>query len=417
MSSQFPKEVTVAFSDGVKGFDSDNIVAKQTDRTRPGGEQSFRSAFTEWRVTEMISRTVDGLDITSELGRTLTELSIPFDIDTIPNVPFTLNAQELNDPSEVTKKVASAIKALSARLNRDVFQTILFEAGQTVTQAGSLATYNDVSAYENALLRQDLPEESLKTLVLNLKDHTTVAANLADRSDMGNKVLSAYERSLVSMSAGFDIFRTSYTPLLTAAAPAGAVTATGAQSHVPVSSVTNAQGRPSNVDNRFFDLVVNDTTGLKAGDRFTAGIEEVSLQNKEPTGELRTFTVREVVDGTTLQISPAPVDVNGATLPEQEYGNVEGPIANGQALTFVNTADAKVNAFWENDNICINIGNLAVEGLAGVNTMTDNTDSGIQLVIAYEGNVGDFTNQYRVTGFWGVTMKEPMKAGVGLANQ
>jgi len=417
MPSQFPKEVTVAFSDGVKGFDSDNIVAKQTSRTRPGGQQSFRSAFTEWRVTEMISRTVDGLDITSELGRTLTELSIPFDIDTIPNVPFTLNAQELNDPSEVTKKVKSAIKALSARLNRDVFQTILFEAGQTVTQAGALTTYNDVAAYENALLRQDLPEESMKTLVLNLGDHTTVAGNLADRSDMGNKVLSAYEKSLVSMSAGFDIFRTSYTPLLTAAAPGGAVTATGAQSHVPVASVLNAQGRPSNVDNRFFDLIVNDTTGLKAGDRFTAGVNEVSLQNKEDTGELRTFTIREVVDGTTLQISPAPVALDGGTLPEEEYANVDTAIANLQALTFINTSDAKVNAFWENDNISINVGNLAVEGLAGVNTMTDNTDSGVQLVIAYEGSVGDFTNQYRVTGFWGVTMKEPMKAGIGLANQ
>lgn len=416
MSSEFPKEVVVAFSDGVEGFDSDNIVAKQTDRTRPGNEQQFRSAFTEWRVTEMISRTVDGLDITSELGRELTELSIPFEIDIIPNVPFTLNAQELNDPSEVRKKIMSALKALSARLNRDVFDVILTEAGQTVVQAGALASYEDIAAYENALLRQDLPEETLKTLVLNLKDHRTVAGNLAARSDMGNKVLSAYERSLVSMSAGFDIFRTSYTPKLAAAA--GAATVTGAQSHIPrATDPVPGTNRTINVDNRFFELTVSDTTGMKPGDAFTAGVNEVSLINKEDTDELRTFTIRQVIDGTTIQISPAPVNVNGATLAEQEYGNVTDEIANGEPLVFVNTADAKINAFWENDNISINIGNLAVEGLAGVNTMTDSTDSGVQLVIAYEGKVGNFTNQYRVTGFWGVTMKEPMKAGRGLANQ
>lgn len=415
--SNFPKEVIVAFNDAVAGFDSDNIVAKQTGRTRPGNEQQFRSAFTEWRVVDMISRTVDGLDITSELGRALTELSVPFDIDTIPNVPFTLNAQELNDPSEVTKKIRSAVQALSARLNRDVFNTILFEAGITVTQAGALAKYEDVAAYEDALLRQDILAETMKTLVLNLKDHRTVAGNLADRQNMGNKVLSAYEKSLVSMSAGFDIFRTSYTPLLTAAAPAGAVTVNGAQSHVPAGSTT-VNGRPVNIDNRFFNLTVNDTTGLKAGDRFTVdGVEEVSLINKELTGELRTFTVRQVVDGTTLQISPAPVALTGATLAEQEYANVNDVLANGAALTFLNIVDAKVNAFWENDNISVNVGNLAVEGLAGVNVMTDVTDSGVQLIIANEGKVGNLTNQYRVTGFWGTTMKEPMKAGIGLANQ
>jgi hypothetical protein len=49
--------------------------------------------------------------------------------------------------------------------------------------------------------------------------------------------------------------------------------------------------------------------------------------------------------------------------------------------------------------------------------MRDVTDSGIQLIIANEGDLGSFTSRYRITGFWGITNKDPMKNGIILANQ
>ena len=129
-------------------FDSDNIVARNCEVNRTAGEQQFQSNYREWKPVSMISRTVDGLDITAELGKSVTELAVPFDIDTIPNVPFTLDAKELNDPRMLRKKINSAVDQLSARLNRDVVNTILRTSGQTVSIAGAMATYNDVAKAE-----------------------------------------------------------------------------------------------------------------------------------------------------------------------------------------------------------------------------------------------------------------------------
>jgi len=414
----FPKDVVVAWQESIEKFDSDNIVAKNCRVERSGGEEQFNSNFRTWKPVSMISRTVDGLDITSSLGKDVTELAVPFDIDTIPNVPFTLNAKELNDPRMLRKKINSAVDQMSARLNRDVVNVIKNQAGQTVTQSGALNTYNDIAAAESALIRQDVSQTTMKTMALNIPDYNTVSGNLAARETLGSKALGAYERSLIGDVASFDTFRTSFMPRVSAAAGT-AVTAGGDQSHIPVPSAINPlTGNTENLDNRFMPLEVVSTASVVPGDRFTvAGVFECSLINKENTGELRTFTVVGVIDATHLQISPAPVALTGATDSEQDYANVTVQIPDATNLDWVNITDAPMSAFWENDSICIPVGNLAVEGLSGVNVMRDVTDSGIQLIIANEGNVGTLANQYRITGFWGVTNEDPMKNGIVLANQ
>jgi len=425
MSNAFPKDVVVAWQESIEKFDSDNIVAKNCKVERSGGEQQFNSNFRTWKPVSMISRTVDGLDITASLGKSVTELAVPFDIDKIPNVPFTLDAKELNDPRMLRKKINSAVDQMSARLNRDVVNVIKNQSGQTVTQSGALTTYNDIAAAESALIRQDVSQTTLKTMALNIPDYNTVSGNLAARETLGQKALGAYERSLVGDVASFDTFRTSFMPQITAAAAGAVVTAGGAaQSHIPVPSQVNPlTGNTENLDNRFMSLEVDTTASVVPGDRFTiAGVFETSLINKVNTNELRTFTVVGVIDATHVNISPAPVALDGFTSgsptdSESDYANVTVALPDATALTWVNTTAAPMSAFWENDSICISVGNLAVEGLSGVNVMRDVTDSGIQLIIANEGNVGTLANQYRITAFYGITNEDPMKNGIVLANQ
>jgi hypothetical protein len=307
--------------------------------------------------------------------------------------------------------------AISSKINRSLINKALFEGGAFVSQSGALATYNDIAAYENTFLRRGIPEMDLQSLFLNLKDHGTVAGNIADLQTMGNKVLTAYERSLVSDAANFDVFRVGSNPILTAAG--GTATTTGAQSLVPAATTTNATtGNVSNVDNRFMNLVVSATASMAAGDRFTvAGVNEVHMITKDDTGELQTFTIVDVVDGTNLTISPAAVDSTGATDVEKEYGNVTAEIPAATSLTFLNTVAAPVNVFWKNDAIQLNGGNLSVGDLSGVGVMNVNSESGIQFILANEGVIGDLSNQYRMTAFWGSTLIDPLRAGIGLANQ
>ncbi len=416
MSNAFPKSVVVEFNNQVEGFEPDNIMARQSMVRDRSGEEQFQSNFREWQTIEMISTTVDGLDISASLNKDVTELAIPYDIDTIANVPFTLNAQELNSPVMLRNKIDSAFKALSARVNRDVANKVKLEGGITVVQSGALQTYNDIAAAEVAMLRRDVAPETMKSMVMNMSDYRTVSGNLAGRETLTPKALTAYEKSAIGEIAGFETFRTNFAPNI-AAAGGGATTVDGAQSLVPAPNQVTASGNTENLDNRFMNLTVDNSAGIVAGDRFTAGVNEVSLINKEDTGNLQTFTVTEVVDGTTITISPAPISVVGSTQAEKEYGNVTGPLADTQALTWLNIAAAPLNAFWENDMICLNAGSLNVDSMAGLSVMKDSTDSGIQIILASEGDLGTFTGRYRLTAFYGVTVKDPLRCGVLLANQ
>lgn len=418
--TNFPKDVVVEFNNMVEDFEDDNIISKQVKVKSSSGQQQQRTAYRTWQNVPQISTTVSGLDVTASLGKAIVQLGIPVDIDTIENVPFTIDAQDANDPMAIKEKVRSAGAALSSKINRTLINKALFEGGAFVSQAGALASYNDVAAYENAFLRRGVPEMDMQSLFLNLKDHGTVSGNIADRQTMGNKVLTAYERSLVSDAANFDVFRVGSNPILAAAAGAGAVTAGGApQLLVPAATTTNATtGNVSNVDNRFMNLQLDTTAAMVAGDRFTvAGVNEVHMITKDDTGELQTFTIVEVVDGTNLTISPAAVSKVGASDAEKEYANVTVAIPDATALTFVNTTAAPVNVFWKNDAIQLNGGNLSVGDLSGVGVMNVNSDSGIQFILANEGSLGDLSNAYRMTAFWGATLIDPLRAGIGLANQ
>jgi len=414
--TNFPKDVVVEFNDMVESFEDDTILAKAVKVKSSSAQQQQRTAYRTWQNTPQISRTVSGLDITSSLGKAITQLAIPVDINTIENVPFTIDAQDANDPMAIKSKIRSAGAALGSLINTSINNTVLFEGGAFVGQSGALATYNDIVAYENALLRRGVPETSIKSLFLNLKDHGTVSGNIADRQTMGNKVLSAYERSLVSDAANFDVFRTGSAPTLVLGG-GSAATVDGAQSLVPAANQTTAKGNVENLDNRFFDLTVDTSASWKAGDRFTAGVNEVHMVNKLDTGNLQVFTVVEVLSGTSMKISPAPVNVAGATDVEKEYGNVTAALADTAALVIVNTATAQTNVFWENDSIQLNAGNLSVGDLSGVGVMNVNSESGIQFILANEGTLGDLSNAYRLTAFWGVTLIDPLRAGIGLANQ
>lgn len=411
----FPKSVVVEFNKQVEGFEPDNIMAKQTMIRNRGGEEQFQSNFREWQTNEMISNTVDGLDISAFLATDVNELAIPYDINTIANVPFTLSALELNSPALLNNKINSAFIALSARVNRAVANKIKVEGGITVVQAGALQTYDDIAAAEVAILRRDAEESALRSMIMNMKDYRTASGNLAARQTLTPKALTAYEKSAIGDVAGFETFRTSFAPRITAAAGTAAVD--GAQSLIPTANIPGTDGNLENVDNRFMNLVVDDTTLMVAGDRFTAGVFEVSLINKEVQDELQVFTVKEVVDGTNIVISPAPVNVNGATDAEKQYGNVDAQLADAEPLVFVNTASTQINAFWQNDMISLNAGSLAVDMLPGMSVMRDVTDSGIQIILASQGDLGTFTGKFRLTAFFGVTVRDPMRCGVLLANQ
>lgn len=423
MANAFSKEEIVLFELLLEKFDPNNITAKQVMTFRPEMTQQERTGYTVWRPIPYVSTTIPGLDISAAFaaGIALTQLSVPSTIDTIENVPWTLTAQDLNDPLQRERKAESAAQKLSAVVDNAIATLIGLTGSLVVTSAAAAGGYLDVAAAETRMLAEDINIGMERTMILNGQDWQGMAGDLANRETMTGKPATAYERSYVGPIAGFDTFRASFNPTL-AAETGATITTTSAQSHVPLATVAsgNATGR-SNVDNRFFDLAVDTAVGVNVGDCFTIpGVFTVSMIHKNVTNVLRTFRVIAIPAGDlTLTISPAPVVKDGTAQSEKEYANVSVEVPTATALTFINLAAAPVNTFWTGDSVEIIEGKLATPAsdFAGVSSMRASTDSGIEILFAKGGDVGRLAADYRLTIFFGTTNLQPMMNGVMLFNQ
>ncbi len=418
MANAFSKEEVVLFEQLLEKFDADNMTAKQVAKFRPSDTDSERTNDRFWRPVPYISTTVDGIDVSAAF-QDITQLSVPAEADIIANVPWKLSALELRDPLQRERKSDSGAQALSARVNREIANLVGNTGSLVVTSTGAASGYSDIAAAEVRMLNEEIDLDVPRTYMFNGNDYKLTAADLANRETMLGKPNAAYSRSFVGPVAGFDTFRTSFQKTL--AGSSASTTVNGAQSHVPVATTANAiNGGESNVDNRFFDLTVTASAGFAVGDCITiASCTAVSMINKESLNELRVFRVTAVPDGTTLTITPPPVDATGSNQSEKEYGNVGDVAANASAIAVVNHNNAKVNTFWSNDSIEIYEARFAMpdEDMAGISTMRGSTDSGIEILFAKSGEIDDLTAKYRLTMNFGVTNLQPQMNGIQLFSQ
>lgn len=412
MANAFSKEEIVAFEKIIEKFDPNNITMKQVSTRNPDMVEQERAGYTEWRPMPYISRTKAGLSLVDGDFVDMTQLSVPVSIDQIENVPWTLSATDLNDPQQLERKTQSAAQALNAAIDRFTANLVGLQGTVVSTSAAALTGYDNLADAEASLTEIDVPLEMDRTMILNARDYNKVAGNLAERQTFTSKTLGAYERSYVGMNAGFDTFKASFQPRLAAAA-GGAITVDGAQEYVPLAQ----DGNNKNVDNRYMTLTVSATANVKAGDAFTiAGVDAVSLINKEDTGTPKTFRVISVDSGTTMTISPAIIPADGAAQSQKDYANVTTGAANLAAITWLNTQDSTVNSFWVNDAIEITGGKLA-RPQGGVDTLTMTSDTGVQFMFARQGAINSLSTKYRITVYFGATILCPEMCGIMLGGQ
>ena len=311
MANAFNKQETVMFEQVLEKFDADNMTAKNCAVFRPGAELTERSNDTIWRPVPYISTTVQGRTVSDSDFTDLTQLAVPAKADITENILWNLNAWELRDPLQRERKIDSAVQQLSAVVNRSIANVVALQGSLVTTSASAASSYDDIAEAEVRMINEECDMALDRCYIANANDYKGLAGNLAGRQTMEGKPNMAYERSYVGMIAGYDTYRTSFQPTL--AASAGSTTTTSAQSYVPLATQTNAvNGGESNVDNRFFDLAVTDSSSFAVGDVITiSGTNAVGMINKEDLSELRTFRVTDIPDGTTLEITPPPINVTG----------------------------------------------------------------------------------------------------------
>jgi hypothetical protein len=421
MANAFSKEERVAFEDILEGFNDALVLSRNVSMYNTDSTEMERSNDTIWRPQPYIAESFDGLDQSGNF-EDYTQMSVPATLGFTKSVPWIMDSKELRDALQEGRLGDAARQKLASDINVAITNVASQQGTLVVAQSTAAAGFTDVAQAE-ALMNEIGVQPFDRYFAASTRDYNGMAENLANRNTVQGAVQSAYENSYVGRIASFDMFKMDYANRLAAATATG-VTVNGAgQYYTPQATSTAATGETANVDNRYQDLAVTVTGGtIAVGDCFTiAGVDSVHLITKQATGQPKTFRVTGIVSGGggtgTIQISPPIISNGGGTKAETIYQNVDATPANGAALTFLNTADAYINPFWQKDALEILPGRLAVPADAGAAVMRGTTDNGIEIVWQKQFDINTSKTKYRLDCLFGVVNKQPEMSGIELFSQ
>jgi hypothetical protein len=423
MANAFSKEEIVAFEDILEGFNDALILSKNINVYNTNGVTMERARDTIWRPQPYIAQSFDrtvGTSIASDVS-TMTQLSVPSTLGFNKCSAWQMNALELRDALQEGRLGDSAKQKLASDINLSVMDLAAAQGTLVVPIATAAGDYDDIALCDSIMNEQGVMAGD-RYLALSSRDYNGMAGNLAvaTRSFTGNKSANAYERSFVGEVASFSTYKLDYANRCAANAATVTIATNGAQVRYVPKATTSSTGGILNVDNRYQTVTVSSTTGVVAGDAFTIdGIEAVHHITKRSTGELKTFRVIEVVDGTSMIISPPIIGANSSpTDAELQYQNVEVTATSATAdVNFLNVAASNINPFWRKDSIELLPGRYAVPDGAGVDVLRASTDQGIELVMTKKFDPLTFQTLYTLDTLYGVVMTNPEMAGILLFNQ
>ena len=423
MANSFSKEEIVAFENILEGFNDALILSKNINIYQTNGVTMERARDTIWRpqpyIAQSFTRTV-GSTIASNIS-TMTQLSVPSTLGFSQCSAWQMDALELRDALQEGRLGDAAKQKLASDINLSVMDLAAAQGTLVVPVATAAGDYDDIALCDSIMNEQGVMAED-RYLALSSRDYNGMAGNLAvaTRSFTGNKSANAYERSYVGPVAGFETYKLDYANRCAANSATVTIATNGAQVRYVPQATTSSTAGVLNVDNRYQTVTVSTTTGVTAGDCFTIdGIEAVHHITKRSTGELKTFRVIQVVNGTSMVISPPIIGANSSpTDAELQYQNVEVVSTSATAsINFLNVAASNINPFWRKDSIELLPGRYAVPDGAGVDVLRASTDQGIELVMTKKFDPLTFQTLYTLDTLYGVVMTNPEMAGVLLFNQ
>ncbi len=421
MANAFNKEERVAFENILEGFQDALVLSRNVSIYNTDQTMMERTNNVIWRPMPYIAQSFSGTDMTSNF-KDSTQLAVPASIGFSRSVPWTLTASELRDSLQEGRLGDSAKQKLASDINTSLM-TVAANQGTLVVKRTSAASGFDDVALAEAAMNEIGVQPFDRYLALSTRDYNGMASNLAGRQTLQGKPVTAYEKAYVGTVASFETYKMDYATRLTAAAGT-TVTVNGANQYfTPRATSTAGTGETANVDNRYQNLTIAVSSGtVKVGDAFTiAGVNSVHAITKQDTGQLKTFRITAIVSGAggsgVVTISPPIISGGGSTDAELQYQNVTATPANGAAITFLNTAAAYVNPFWQKDALEILPGRYAVPADAGAAVMRATTDQGIELVMQKQYDINTMRVKYRLDTLFGVVNKQPEMSGIILFSQ
>lgn len=422
MANAFSKEERVAFEEILEGFNDALVLSKNVAVYNTDSTMMERTGNVIWRPQPYIAQSFTGTDMTSNF-KDFTQLAVPATLGFSKSVPFILTATELRDALQEKRLGDAAKQKLASDINVALMNVASLQGTLVVKRTAAASGFDDVAQAEAIMNEGGVPGYD-RYLALSTRDYNGMASNLqvASRSFGNPKSNNAYEKAFVGEVASFGTYKLDYANRLTAAA-GGVITISTADVAVnyytPKATSTAGTGETANVDNRYQTVTVSATAGVVAGDCFTvANVFNVHAITKQNTGQLKTFRVISVTNGTTLVISPPLITNQVANDASAEYQNCTVTSKSATAaITWLNTVAGYANPFWQKDSLEILPGRYAVPTDAGAAVMRATTDQGIELVMQKQYDINTMKTKYRLDTLFGVVNKQPEMSGIMLFSQ
>lgn len=379
MANQLIKDVHTLVDEVVQETDIMAGWSKELPVFGFGDVEGQRQDDVEYVPEEFRFEATDGIESQTDNSdvQDLVDRLIPIRRNKSLHIKTSITTKELRDPR--LREMASRGMARELRNAIDLYcyNKAVTKAQMVQKLAGANATQADVSAAEVLMMDNGLSMDQ-KNIFFSLPHYKDLSDSLANNpSNMpGDYPGRAYKSSIIpNQVGGFDMaMRADYRLTLAAQAAAGVTTDT-AQTY----TVVTKDGNDNYVDNRQMTKTFTSTAGLQAGDKFTiAGINRLNPEVREDTGELQTFTILSVTDGTNAVISPAIITTG-------PFRNCVVTTASATAaVVFLNDTATNPSIFWSQDSIKIIPGNLPItEPVGGVEPIQATTEQGLPMRFTY----------------------------------
>jgi len=417
------KIAEVMFEKALETHEHQMDMLDMTSFHQPDGGSMQNTGNFIWYPVQQYAPLISGWDLSGqETG--IIEETYPALLGTPSNDFVKMRADDMRTMRFWEDRSKESGKTQATDLNKKIAEAIR-------TQGSMFYRSNVTSGYEfiaeaQAMMNERQAKTSQRYFVLNDRDTLLFSKDLAARQTLQGKAADTWKTGQIGANiAGFDVFTGSFLPNITGGADP-AVTITGDHVFTPEGGTVNATtGVVTNVDYREATLIINDSTLLTVGDKFTiqntgVDINSIGLADKVDTRQAMVFTVIELTDATHIKIYPKPIaaDQAGITSLEAAYANIHTAILGTATISRLNIDTTnKTSLFWDKSAIEVLGGTIPAElfkQFDGMKVITDTMKNGLDMYLVYDGNIDTMTFRFRLFTWYGITVKNPSNCGVAV---
>ena len=418
MANETLKTIVAFYDKALEQINKDTTMARMVEVDTVEGSTLQNANNIYWRNVDQQSPVIEGWDLTGDETEII-EQGYPLRLEEPKNDFVQLRVDELRDRGFMDRRVRSSASKLSTDQNNRIAALV----GRTgsIYYESSTPGWDYVAEAGTILGERQANVDAGMSFFMNDRNYQRMGSDLASRGTLDGRPETAYGTSGVGRDvAGFDLYKSSYNPQLTARLNATAGAVDGDQLFVP-EGFTTVGDSVQNVDYRLAEVALASGNGanFQLGDVVTfAGVNALGVTDKIDTGELMTFKVI-AIDTDTISIYPKPIapDQAGITPEQAAYANVTAPLLDTTAVNKVNTTSGKSDIFWANDSICIVNGGAPLETLNefdGMKVVSETLDSGVRLHMAYDASLSTMNCRVRLFTWYGLTNKDPSRNGTAI---